>query len=256
MLPVLLDLGPVTISSYGVSKALAVLVGGWLLARELRRVGRDPDLGWTLAITGLIAGFVSAKLYYLAENIGSLMPMDFGTMGFTWYGGFLGGGLAMAIVARRKGLPVRALAGLAPVPLSVAYGVGRLGCLLAGDGTYGTPSSLPWAMSFPDGMVPTLERVHPAPLYEALAAFAIAAVLWRTRTLLQPMALFGIYAILSGLARVLVEMVRTNEQVLVGLTQPQLWSIGLVVAGVGLLIYPRRHDVVDRGNRASPVTAE
>lgn len=255
MLPVLLDLGPVTISSYGVSKALAVLVGGWLLTRELRRGGRDPDLGWTLAITGLVAGFVSAKLYYLAENIGSLTPMDFGTMGFTWFGGFLGGALAMAIVARRKGLPVRVLAGLVPVPLSVAYGVGRLGCLLAGDGTYGTPSTLPWAMSFPDGMVPTLERVHPAPLYEALAAFAIAAVLWRMRTRVDPVALFGLYAIFSGLARLLVEMVRINEQVLFGLTQPQLWSIGLVVVGVGLLIHSSRR-VLLGGNRASPVTTK
>ncbi|MGH8774378.1 MAG: prolipoprotein diacylglyceryl transferase [Jiangellaceae bacterium] len=255
MFPVLLELGPLTISSYGVSKALAALVAGWLLARELRRVGREPDLAWTLAVIGLIAGFLGAKVYYLAENAGSLTAMDFGTMGFTWHGGLLGGALGVAVVARRNGLPLRLLAGLIPVPLSVAYGVGRLGCLLAGDGTYGTPSTVPWAMSFPNGTMPTLERVHPAPLYEALAAFAIAAALWQVRTRLRPAVMFGAYAVLSGLARLLVEMVRTNEPVVAGLTQPQLWSIALIAFGVGLLIYSGRRAIGKHlGVRAAPVT--
>jgi hypothetical protein len=84
--------------------------------------------------------------------------------------------------------------GAGAAPLSLAYGIGRLGCLLAGDGTYGPPSDLPGAMAFPNGAMPTTVPVHPTPLYEALAAFAIA-----------------------------------------GLTQPQLWSLALVVAGGVLL---------------------
>lgn len=78
----------------------------------------------------------------------------------------------MLVVARRHRISPSLIAGVSAVPLAVAYGIGRLGCLLAGDGTYGVPSDLPWAMSFPQGTIPTTERVHPTPLYEAIGAFA------------------------------------------------------------------------------------
>lgn len=234
MQPVLLDLGQIELTSYGVSKALAVLVGGWLLAGELRRRGRDPELAWSLAIAAALGGFAGAKLYYLLENAGSLSTHDLGGTGFTWYGGLIGGAAAVLIVARRRGISAGEIAGMSAIPLAVAYGVGRLGCLLAGDGTYGSPSDLPWAMSFPDGTVPTDERVHPAPLYEALAAFAIAALLWRLRERLSPLRLFAVFTILMGVERLLVEFVRLNDEVLVGLTQAQLWSLALIALGLSL----------------------
>ncbi len=86
------------------------------------------------------------------------------------------------MLARRHRLPLPTAAGGVGRAAVVAYGVGRLGCLLAGDGTCGPPTDLPWGMSFPNGLVPTTVPVHPTPLYEALAAFVIAAVLWRVRT--------------------------------------------------------------------------
>ena len=88
------------------------------------------------------------------------------------------------------------------------------------------------ALHFPNGTVPTLQEVHPTPLYEALAAFAIGALLWRLRRRLSPLALFGLYAVLMGLARFLVEFVRLNDGVLLGLSQPQLWSLVLVLFGL------------------------
>jgi phosphatidylglycerol:prolipoprotein diacylglycerol transferase len=236
MIPVLFSVGELDISSYGASKALAALVAGWLLAHLLRRAGRDPELAWPLTIAGLAGGFAGAKLYYLAEHAGSLTAHDFGTMGFTWYGGLIGGAATVAVVARVKRLPLRELAGLVPVPLSVAYGIGRLGCLLAGDGTYGGPTDLPWAMSFPHGMVPTTQAVHPTPLYEAIAAFALAGLLWSLRTRLGPVALLAFYALLSGAARFAVEFVRLNQPVFAGLTQPQLWSLALVAAAAVVLV--------------------
>lgn len=66
-----------------------------------------------------------------------------GGPGFTWYGGFLAGLAAFLVTARRHGLPIVPLAAASTVPLSVAYGIGRLGCPLAGDGTYGRPTDLP-----------------------------------------------------------------------------------------------------------------
>ena len=246
MLPVLFEIAGVPVTGYGVSKALAVLVAGWLLSREFRRVGWDPDRAWSLATAGLVLGFAGGKVYYLAENAGSLSPHDFGPSGFTWYGGLLAGTAAVAILGRRYGLPLGRLAGLAVAPLSAAYGVGRIGCFLSGDGTYGKPSDLPWAVAFPNGTMPTLVSVHPTALYEAAFAFVLAGVLWALRKHLAPLVLVGVYAVASGTARFLVEEVRINAEAFLGLTQPQLWSVLLVAVGFALTIVGgTRPDVAD-----------
>ena len=241
MHPTLIDLGGLELQSYGVSKALAALAAGWLLQRELMRRGRSPQPAFSLALTGLLAGFLGAKLYYLVEAAarGGITMHDLGASGFTWYGGLLGGALGVLVVARRNGIGAAEMAGMAVIPLAVAYGIGRLGCLLAGDGTYGTPTDLPWAMSFPEGTMPTDEHVHPTPLYEALAAFAIAALLWTLRDRLTALAQFGLFAILFGGQRLLVEFVRLNDDVVAGLTAPQLWSLALVALGFTLLVRER-----------------
>lgn len=248
MYPTLFELGGLQVHSYGVSKALAALVAGWLLQRELARRGRDPQPAFALAIAGLLGGFLGGKLYYLAEAAGSgaITMHDLGGTGFTWYGGMIGGAVAVLLVARRHAIAPAAIAGMTAIPLAVAYAIGRLGCLLAGDGTYGTPSDLPWAMSFPEGTMPTDERVHPAPLYEALAVFAIAALLWRLRDRLSSLGLFGAFAVLFGLERFLVEFVRLNDEVVAGLTAPQLWSLALVTLGAVLLVRERRAPPVSR----------
>lgn len=241
MYPTLFEIFGVSIGSYGVSKALAALVAFALLSREFRRLRWDTDVAATLVVATTIVGFLGGKLYYLAEHLGSLTPHDFGTSGFTWYGGFLAGLATFVVIARRHRLPVPELAAVSAAPLSVAYGIGRLGCLLAGDGTYGAPSDLPWAMAFPHGMLPTVVPVHPTPLYEAIAAFAIAGLLWAKRRRSHPLTVVGGYAVLTGASRFLVEFVRINDVAILGLTQPQLWSLALVAAGVVLLIVAARH---------------
>ncbi|HZW43609.1 MAG TPA: prolipoprotein diacylglyceryl transferase family protein, partial [Dermatophilaceae bacterium] len=133
-------------------------------------------------------------------------------------------------------LPLGAVSGAAAVPLTVAYGIGRLGCLLAGDGTYGKPTSVPWAMTFPNGVVPTNVPVHPTPLYEALAAIVIATILWALGKQWNPPAVFGAYLALSGISRFFVEFLRINEPALFGLTQPQLWALVSLLTGVVLTV--------------------
>lgn len=240
MYPTLFEIFGLPIGSYGVSKALAALAAVVLLTREFRRLRWDPDVATTLVLATTLVGFLGAKLYYLAEHLGSLAVHDFGGSGFTWYGGFLAGVATFVVIARRHRLPLAELAAVSAAPASVAYGIGRLGCLLAGDGTYGTPSDLPWAMAFPNGVVPTTVPVHPTPLYEAVAAFAIAGLLWCTRRRWRPTTVVGTYAVLTGTARFLVEIVRVNDEAVLGLTQPQLWSLALVVAGAALLALPLR----------------
>jgi phosphatidylglycerol:prolipoprotein diacylglycerol transferase len=237
--PVLFSVFGFDIQSYGVSKALAALVAAWLLARAFEHLGLKRDSAYSLVMWGTIWGFVGAKIYYLIEHLPTLTMHDFGGMGFTWYGGLIGGVVAVLVVVRRHKLPLGIVAGAVAVPLTVAYGIGRLGCLLSGDGTYGRPTSVPWAMTFPNGVVPTTVPVHPTALYEALAAFGIAAVLWALGKRWNPAAVFGAYLALSGISRFLVEFLRINEPAVLGLTQPQLWALASLIAGVVLIVRNR-----------------
>ena len=231
MQPVLFSVLGFDIQTYGLSKAAAALVAAFLLGRAFERRGLAQDSAHALVMWATVWGFAAAKAYYLLEQLPTITAHDLGGTGFTWFGGLIGGVVAALVVVRRHHLPPGLVAGLAAIPLTVAYGIGRIGCLLSGDGTYGRPSDLPWAMSFPDGVVATDVPVHPTPLYEALAAALIAVALWRLGRRLAPAALFGAYLVLSGVARFLVELLRINEPVLLDLTQPQLWSLASIAAG-------------------------
>lgn len=249
MQPILFEVFGFPINSYGVSKAAAAIAAGLLLAREFRRLGWNPDHAWNLVLAGTVLGFLGAKVYFLAENVDHLTAHHFGPMGFTWYGGLVAGTATVAVLAWRYRLPLGQLAGLAAPPLALAYGIGRLGCFLSGDGSYGKASDLPWAMTFPDGTMPTLTPVHPTALYEAAFAFLLAGALWWARTRMRPLGLFGLYAVASGTARFLVEEIRINPEAWAGLTQPQLWSLPLATLGIWLLLRHRR------GREQSPVTS-
>jgi phosphatidylglycerol:prolipoprotein diacylglycerol transferase len=246
MYPVLFEIFGISITTYGVSKMLAALIAAWLLGRAFRRLGWDAEAAQNIVIAATVVGFAGGKLYYLAEHWGRLDHHRL-SAGFTWYGGVIAATLTVVVMAKRRGLPLAPLAGASAVPLSLAYGIGRLGCLLAGDGTTGTPTDLPWGVTITAGMVRTDGAVHPTPLYEALAAFAIAALLWSLRARLSPVRVFGSYLILSGAARFLVEFVRTNDEVLLGATQPQLWSLLLIVIGAVLLAFHRPSPDVGSG---------
>jgi phosphatidylglycerol---prolipoprotein diacylglyceryl transferase len=241
--PILFSVFGLDIQSYGASKALAALVAAYLLARAFERLGCKRDSAYSLVMWATIWGFVGAKVYYLLEQMPTLTLHDLGGMGFTWYGGLIGGLTAALVIVRRHHLPLGVVAGAAAVPLTIAYGIGRLGCLLAGDGTYGKATSVPWAMTFPNGVVPTDVPVHPTPLYEALAAVAIATILWALGKNWTPPAVFGAYLALSGISRFLVEYLRINEPALLGLTQPQLWALVSLIVGAVLIArsrYPNR----------------
>jgi phosphatidylglycerol:prolipoprotein diacylglycerol transferase len=237
MLPVLFRLGPLEVHSYGVMIAIASLLAGYVLRIELeRRTGRG-DAAVAITVAALVGGFVGARLYFLGEHLGHVSV--FGPVsgaGFTWYGGVIGGAGAVLLVARRRLVPALDLLGAAAPALALGYGVGRIACQLAGDGTYGTPTDLPWAMSYPHGVVPTNQLVHPTPVYETLASLVIFALLWRLRRRISALRLFGLYLVLAGVERFLVEFIRRNEHVLGGLSQPQLFAAALACVGAFLLV--------------------
>jgi len=258
--PVLFSVMGFDIQSYGVSKALAALVAAFILARAFERLGLKRDSAYALVMWATLWGFVGAKVYYLLERMPTLTVHDLGGMGFTWYGGLIGGLVAALVIVHRHQLPLGVVAGACAVPLAIAYGIGRLGCLLSGDGTYGRPTSLPWGMTFPNGVVSTDVPVHPTPLYEALGAVVIATVLWALGRHWNPPAVFGAYLVLSGISRFLVEFLRINEPTVLGLTQPQLWALASLVTGVILIVRtqylnPSRRAAGRAANAEEAVTA-
>ena len=130
-----------------------------------------------------LAGIVGAKLYHVLETPATFFahPLQelFSPYGFAWFGGLLAGFAAFVWVGRRQQIPLLTLLDAGSPAAALGYGIGRIGCFLSGDGDYGIPTSLPWGMSFPNGLVPTTQRVHPTPIYELVVACLIAWVLWR-----------------------------------------------------------------------------
>ncbi len=228
----LFNLGPLEVHSWGVMVAVALVLAGLVLRHELERLASRGDVAASLVVAAAIGGLLGARLYWLAEHAGegSLLHSLSGA-GFTWYGGVLGGAAAVLLVAHRGSVPLAALLGASAPALALGYGIGRIACQLAGDGTYGVASDLPWAMSYPDGEVPTTERVHPTPVYETLASLLIFWALWHARRRWSPIRLFGVYLLLAGSERLFVEFVRRNDEVIAGLTQPQLFAVSLMAAG-------------------------
>lgn len=240
MWPVLFNVFGVPVSSYGVSKVLAAVVAAILLGRSFERLGYTKASAHSLVLWATAWGFVGAKAYALIDTGTTIGWSTVGGTAFVWYGGLIGGALSVAVLSRRHGLRLGAVAGAGSTPLSLAHGIGAIGCFLAGDAPYGRPADLPWAMVFPNGEVAVNVPVHPAQLYEAAGAFLIAAILWMLQRRVHAMSVFGTYVGLSGLMLLLVEFARATDPVLMGLTETQLFSIASTISGVVIIILARR----------------
>ncbi len=244
-----LHLGPFTLPTFGLMVATALICAAYILQADFARRGLNADAFSMAAFAGL-AGMFGAKLYHLletpAEFFADSWPLLFSRTGFAWFGGFLGGFGVMAFLAYRAKLPMWEFLDACSPAAAVGYGIGRIGCLLSGDGDYGIPTSLPWGMSFPNGMVPTTERVHPTPLYEFLIWSAIGAFLWHmgTKATRGPKAkgeIFSNYLILTGIARFVVEIIRINPRSFFGMSNAQTVSLLSVIAGGVLLWRVKSH---------------
>jgi phosphatidylglycerol:prolipoprotein diacylglycerol transferase len=234
VIPDLFEIGPFTLHSFGLMAALALILPACFVGLDLRDRGRDPIVAWEVAFAAGIGGFVGARVNYLIAN-----PDQggvFSSTGLVWYGGIFGGAIGVIAVALWRRIPLGLIGNVAAAPLALGYAIGRIGCQLSGDGDYGSASSLPWAMSYPDGEVPTTDLVHPTPLYETTAMLVVFWLLWRLRARFDgPWALFGVWCILGGIERFLVEFIRRNDAVVAGLTTAQLISLALVVLGAAIL---------------------
>jgi phosphatidylglycerol---prolipoprotein diacylglyceryl transferase len=243
-----IHIGPLTLGSYGLMVATGLICAFFILRADFARRGVSADAEAIIGITGL-AGLAGSRLYHLLETPSEFFadpwPQLFSTMGFAFVGAIIGGFLALLLLAKRFRMSPLLMLDAASPAAAMGYGIGRIGCLISGDGDYGIPTSLPWGMSFPNGIVPTNQRVHPTPIYEFLVAALIAWILWRLGARCLKMhapngIIFGAYLVFTGIARFLVEMIRINPRSFYGLTNAQAASVVSVLAGVALFVYCRK----------------
>ena len=245
---------PHEITGYGLMMMVAFLAGGWLIARELRRRRLSEDYAADMVAAAVIGGIIGAKLWYVAltQDLGSVLSRG----GLVWYGGFIGGALAVMLNGWRLGVPLRWTMQLAAPALALAYAIGRVGCFLVND-DYGRPTDLPWAMKFPQGLPPstagnlqtlfgipvpagtdpaTVLAVHPTQLYEAVLMTLAFVVLWRLRDARPIGWLFGLYLVFAGAERFFIEILRAKDDRFLGpFTLAQLTSVILIGIGASLM---------------------
>ena len=252
-----IHLGPVTLQTFGIMFACGFIAAGLLVARRLRELDKPVDWAYEMIFAALVGGIVGSRLDFIIENYDEvsddLLGNLFSGSGLVWYGGAIGGAIGVVIWARWRGMLNLTLLDICAPGLAIGYAIGRIGCQLSGDGDYGIPWDGPWAMAYPDGTVPTDVPVHPTPIYETLAMGMVTYVLWRLRFRLRPGLLFALYLVLAGAERFLVEFVRRNDDVALGLTQAQLLSVGMILVGGVWLVAKWRTGGLER---PSAVTAD
>jgi phosphatidylglycerol:prolipoprotein diacylglycerol transferase len=284
-----LHLGPLQIPTFGLMVAAAMLAAYFMLRADLARRGiaaKDSGLAEAFIALPCLAGIIGAKLYHVLESPRELFADPIGQLfsryGLAWFGGLIAGFAAFVWLARRRKIPLMTMLDVGSPAAVLGYGIGRIGCLLSGDGDYGKPTNLPWGMSFPHGLVPTTQtcvewgwpsscRVQPTPIYEFIAACAIAWVLWRlgsrqiaamraTGKVQSPARLsafpagkiFAAYLLLTGVERFLVEFIRINPRSFFGMTNAQTAGLASIIVGALLWQKLRTRQRVTADSRVGP----
>jgi phosphatidylglycerol:prolipoprotein diacylglycerol transferase len=273
-----IDLGPVHLGTFGLLLWLAAVVATVVLHKNFVRNGVDADALSVVAFV-VIAGVIGAKAWHELENVTELKmamsriaapgwshPLDVVTdflhwfqAGFAWFGGMVAGIVTLVWMgrsARFKG-PIEGahtervgairMLDLAAPAAALGYGVGRIGCLLSGDGDYGIKTTLPWGVHMrPDALVPTPDLVQPTPIYELLYSLIVFWVLWQLGRKARPVGwLTGLYLVVSGIGRFLVEFVRINPKIYFhqSLSNAQVAAAATTLVGLAIIAAARSKGV-------------
>jgi len=237
MYPTLFEIGNLSVSSFTVCSIIAFLMAYIIGIIEFKRKGISESLLDLLFGLSIIGGVIGAKLLFLFQNatLSQFLaePLRYLSSGYTFYGGLLAAIFTFVIVTRLKKINFWLIGDAAAPALLLAYSIGRIGCLLIGD-DYGTPSGLPWAVSFPNGSPPTSERVHPTQLYDTILMFIAFLFLWRIRERNLPVGWISYATLLIlGVERFLIEFIRsTTPSFIPLLSQAQIISVGFIVVGL------------------------
>lgn len=243
-----IHLGPLTLQTFGLMFALAFIVSGWIVAKRLKELDAPVDWAYELIIAAAVGGVIGAKLWFSVQQGEWSFSQIFSGTGLVWYGGALGGAAAVLAYALWRRIVNLTLLDVVAPALAAGYAVGRIGCQLSGDGDYGKPTDSFLGMGYPNGTVPTDPgvQVWPTPIFETVLMGLLAIVLWRLRDRFAPGVLFAIYLIASSVERFLIEFLRRNDAIALGLTLAQWTSIILGAIGVAMLLAWRGKPLPER----------
>ena len=250
MNPILIEFGPIAIRWYGLMYVIAMLVGGWLIGKEVARKGipLSDDARWNFITMVFLWGILGARIYYVLFNWDyyGAYPVEIPAIwhgGLAIHGGLIGGTLAALWFVRKHQLSFWSIADACAPSIILGQAFGRFGNFMNGE-VHGTPTDLPWGISFPlsspagqeFGEVP----LHPAMLYELILNLIIFAVLWSIRRRpVQDGFLFSLYLILYSVGRFFVSTLRAEDLYLGSIRAPHVVSV-LIVVIVGSFILSRR----------------
>ena len=254
------QLGPLKVHWYGIMVALGYLSSVLAMLRMRRFAGLDSEQVFDLSMITIVLGILGARIFYVIQFWGrggfaddplQIIRIDKG--GLVFYGGFICAILGVWIYIKRKKLSVLGVLDMMAPALAVGHAFGRIGCFLQGC-CFGTPTNLPWAVSFPVGTLPT-ERfpdlvsgatqacsagLHPVQLYESISLFTLFGILMLFGGRLKPGCLAALYLTAYGFIRFSLEFFRGDHtDFFMGILTPsQVISISfLIPCGVILFIY-------------------
>jgi phosphatidylglycerol---prolipoprotein diacylglyceryl transferase len=253
------ELGPVAITGFGLAVLLAFAIAQYIAQREFERRGQSSEPVSDLIFAAVIGGLLGAKIYY-AILMGSAEAL-LSRSGFVFWGGLIGGIVAVSLVVMKKKLNYWSIADVAGICIPAAYAVGRTGCWAVGD-DYGRPWDGPLAVSFPEGAPPsTVENmqklfsvsfppgtdptqvvsVYPTQLFEVTMGMIMFAICWRLRDHKHARGwLFGVYCMLAGIERFIVEFFRAKDDyVFGGITAAQMIGVAFFIAGAAIVAMKR-----------------
>lgn len=259
--PLTFHIGPIEITGFGIMVMMGFFMAGLAIQTRLRELNLNDQYAWDMVMAAVIGGLLGAKIWYVAlhGDVSQLLSRG----GLVWYGGLIGGALAVILNGVRLKVPVRFTLDIAAPALAMGYALGRVGCFLVQD-DYGIPTGLPWGVRFPEGLPPTTAAnltawgvpvpagaapldvlaVHPTQLYETMAMLLVFWILWRLRSHGRGTGwLFGLYLMLAGTERFLIEFLRAkDDRFIYGFTLAQLTSLAVVGTGALLIsTFNRRH---------------
>lgn len=272
--PVAYKFGPLQFTGFGFAMLLCFVIGQIIVQNEMKRRGQDDAVAGDMVFAAVIGGLLGAKIYYaiLMGDAGSLLSRA----GFVFWGGLIGGIIAVTAVVMRKRLGVARVSDSVAVALSASYAVGRTGCWAVGD-DYGRPWNGPWATVFPEGAPPStvanmssmfgvkfpagmspteVVSVHPTQIYEVLMGTVMFFIIWKLRHRVHGAGwLFGLYCLLAGIERFIIEFFRAKDDrfFIGGLTAAQMIAIGFALFGATWM-YTKWYEKPGSSARQAPLS--
>ena len=234
------------------------------IPKEIEKTVHPFELVGNITMIAAISGIIGAKIFHNLENLDSFLADPIGQLmsfsGLTFYGGLIAGAISVIWYAKKYQINIKHLIDSAAPALMLAYGVGRIGCQMSGDGDWGIDNLAPkpewmsflpdwmWSYNFPHNVINAgipiegctgnfcmqlANPVWPTAFYEVVMSITIFGILWAMRKHIKvPGALFFIYLAFNGIERFFIEKVRINNEILAGFTQAEIISFCLVLTGI------------------------